>query len=168
MTNSGCTTPFEGVGTPRGNAWVLRLNGGSSSIKFALYQASTPLKRGLHGMVDRIGLHGTVLAHTDEEGVPQPRLALTASDQDSPVGFLIDWLEKQTRLESIRAVGHRVVHGMNPLGVLALRLGQTEVLGAHLPAAASTRAINLGAIWSKGRMKSTSPVLIAVSGMLKS
>ena len=112
MTNSRCTTPFEGVGTPLEDAWVLTLNGGSSSIKFALYQASQPLKRGLHGMVDRIGLHGTVLAHTDQEGVPQPRLALTASDQDSPVGFLMHWLEKQTRFESIRAVGHRVVHGM--------------------------------------------------------
>lgn len=112
MTNSRCNTLFDGVETPLEDACVLTINGGSSSIKFALYKASKPLKRGLHGMLDRIGLRGTVLAHTDEAGVPQPSLSLTGADRDSPVVFLIDWLGKEVRLDSIRAVGHRVVHGM--------------------------------------------------------
>jgi acetate kinase len=34
---------------------ILTINGGSSSIKFALYQIGEPLQRGLHGKVDRIG-----------------------------------------------------------------------------------------------------------------
>ena len=93
-------------------ASVLTINGGSSSIKFALYKVGEPLKRGLHGKVDRIGLRGTNLTFTDLDGKPQPSLALTATDHKSAANFLIDWLEKRTGFESVRAVGHRVVHGM--------------------------------------------------------
>ena len=45
--------------------FVLTINGGSSSIKFALYQVGEPLKRGLYGKVDRIGLSGTNLTFHD-------------------------------------------------------------------------------------------------------
>ena len=41
------------------DARILTINGGSSSIKFALYQVGEPLKRGLCGKVARIGLSGT-------------------------------------------------------------------------------------------------------------
>ena len=44
---------------------ILTINGGSSSIKFAMYQVREPLKRGLHGKVDRIGLSGTNLTFQD-------------------------------------------------------------------------------------------------------
>lgn len=91
---------------------VLTINGGSSSIKFALYQVGEPLKRGLHGKVDRIGLGGTNLTFTDPDGTPQASLSLPAADQKSAATFLIDWLEKQNGFESVRAVGHRAVHGM--------------------------------------------------------
>ena len=40
---------------------ILTINGSSSSIKFALYQAGEPLVRKLYGKVDRIGLSGTNL-----------------------------------------------------------------------------------------------------------
>lgn len=43
------------------NPRILTINGGSSSIKFALYQVGEPLRRGLYGKVDRIGLSGTNL-----------------------------------------------------------------------------------------------------------
>jgi acetate kinase len=94
------------------DARFLTVNGGSSSIKFALYDVGEPLKRGLHGKVDRIGLSGTNLTFTDPDGKPQPSLSITASDHKSAANFLIDWLEKRTGFESVRAVGHRVVHGM--------------------------------------------------------
>jgi acetate kinase len=38
------------------NPRILTINGGSSSIKFALYHVEEPLKRWLYGKVDRIGL----------------------------------------------------------------------------------------------------------------
>ena len=46
---------------------ILTINGGSSSIKFALYAAVKPLKRGLYGTVDRIGLTGTNLTFHDTD-----------------------------------------------------------------------------------------------------
>ena len=47
---------------------ILTINGGSSSIKFALYEAVNPLKRGLYGKVDRIGLSGTNLTFHNADG----------------------------------------------------------------------------------------------------
>ena len=91
---------------------VLTINGGSSSIKFALYEADEPLKRIFYGIVERIGLSGTNLAFYDADGKPQAGLNLTAADHKSAANFLIDWLEKQNGFDSIQAVGHRVVHGM--------------------------------------------------------
>jgi acetate kinase len=91
---------------------VLTINGGSSSIKFALYQVGEPLKRGLYGKVDRIGLSRTNLTFTDPDGNTPANLNLPASDHKSAANFLIDWLENQNGFESVRAVGHRVVHGM--------------------------------------------------------
>ncbi len=91
---------------------VLTINGGSSSIKFALYQISEPLMRGLYGKVDRIGLSGTHLTFRDPTGNQRDRGGFAASDHKSAANGLIDWLEEQSGFESVRAVGHRVVHGM--------------------------------------------------------
>ena len=44
---------------------ILTINGGSSSIRFALYHVGEPLRRGLYGKVDRIGLSGTNLTFND-------------------------------------------------------------------------------------------------------
>ena len=91
---------------------VLSINGGSSSIKFALYEAGEPPKPTLHGKVDRIGLGGTNLTSTDVAGNQEVSKNIGASDRKSAVNYLVNWLEKQKSFESVRAVGHRVVHGM--------------------------------------------------------
>lgn len=94
------------------NSYILAINGGSSSIKFALYAEVKPLKRGLYGNVDRIGVGGTSLTfHDPIKKHPESR-KLVAADHKSAVNSLIDWLEKQHEFKSVRAVGHRVVHGM--------------------------------------------------------
>ncbi len=94
------------------NANILTINGGSSSIKFALYEAVKPLKRGLHGTVDRIGLSGTNLTFTAPTKTMPQRLELAAADHKSAANSLIDWLEKQIDFKSVKGAGHRVVHGM--------------------------------------------------------
>jgi len=94
------------------NARILTINGGSSSIKFALYQVEEPLKRGVYGEVDRIGLSGTNLTFNDPTKKQPESRNLAAADHKSAANSLIDWLEKQNVFESVRAVGHRVVHGM--------------------------------------------------------
>lgn len=93
-------------------AHILTINGGSSSIKFALYQVSKPLKRGLYGKIDRIGLSGTSLTFHDADGKPPASRKLVVADHKSAADALIDWLEKQNDFSSVKAVGHRVVHGM--------------------------------------------------------
>ncbi len=93
-------------------ASVLTINGGSSSIKFALYQIGEPLKRRFDGKIDRIGLSGTNLTFNDPTGNQQESLGTAASDHKSAVNFLIDWLEAQTGFALVQATGHRVVHGM--------------------------------------------------------
>ena len=91
----------------------LTINGGSSSIKFALYLAETRLRRELYGKVDRIGLPGTnLMFQGSKESKPETR-EFTASDHKSAANSLIDWLEKQEGFDSIEGVGHRVVHGMH-------------------------------------------------------
>jgi len=91
---------------------ILTINGGSSSIKFALYQTGELLKRWLYGKVDRIGLPGTNLTSNDLTQNQQDSHSIAASDHRSAANFLIDWLEEQDGFASVGAVGHRVVHGM--------------------------------------------------------
>jgi acetate kinase len=96
----------------RGTPMILTINGGSSSIKFAIYQRGEPLERGLNGKIDRIGLNGTNLTFNDSAGKQPDSQRIAATDHKSAASFLIHWLEGQKSFESIRAVGHRVVHGM--------------------------------------------------------
>ena len=79
------------------NPCILTINGGSSSIKFAQYQSGDPLKRGLYGKVDRIGMTGTILTFHDPRTSLQESRSIEASDHQSAATFLIDWLEEQHR-----------------------------------------------------------------------
>jgi acetate kinase len=90
---------------------LLTINGGSSSIRFALYAGGEPLRL-LDGKVDRIGLSGTNLTVKDTTGQSQNSYTIDASDRHSVVGFLLDWLETQQAFASVKAIGHRVAHGM--------------------------------------------------------
>ncbi len=91
---------------------VLTINGGSSSIRFALYEEREPLRRLLDGKLDRVGLSGTNLTFKDSTGKPQDSRAIKAADHHSAVAYLLDWLGTQPGFASVKAVGHRVVHGM--------------------------------------------------------
>ncbi len=94
------------------SASILTINGGSSSIKFALYQRGEALERKLVGKIDRIGLSGTNLTFNDTSQAEPGSRNIEAADHGSAANFLIDWLEQQVGFTHIRAVGHRVVHGM--------------------------------------------------------
>ena len=91
---------------------LLTINGGSSSIRFALYEEGEPLLRRLDGKVDRVGLSGTNLTFKDSTGQSQDSRTIDPADHRSAVAFLLDWLETQQMFASVKAVGHRVVHGM--------------------------------------------------------
>jgi acetate kinase len=93
--------------------FILTINGGSSSVKFALYRVGKIPTRLQYGKIDRIGLEDTTFTFTKEKIVHQHRLETGKSDYHSSVIFLIDWLEKQVDFSLITGVGHRVVFGMN-------------------------------------------------------
>lgn len=91
---------------------VLTINGGSSSICFALFDigGSHPSQP---GRIGRIGLPGTNLAVAPAEGEPATPRSVPGPDHRAAVEFLLSWLEGQPFFPSFRAVGLRVVHGMN-------------------------------------------------------
>jgi acetate kinase len=92
---------------------ILTLNGGSSSIRFAIYQPGKPLNRVLVGNVSRIGSAGSQLSAFDAQGTPLEPVTIAATDHPSAAGILMRWLETQPLFASVDAVGHRVVHGMH-------------------------------------------------------
>jgi acetate kinase len=96
----------------RKNHSILTINGGSSSIKFAIYGGGKLLTRKLSGHIDRIGQPNTKMTFTDPMTREPDTIPVDAHDFTSAVNSLMDWLEKQPIFNRIGAVGHRVVHGM--------------------------------------------------------
>ena len=76
--------------TGRESGSLLTINGGSSSIRFALYE-NEPLRRLFDGKVDRVGLSGTNLTFKDV--ATQESHTVGLSEGRSAVAFLLDWLE---------------------------------------------------------------------------
>ena len=89
---------------------VLTINGGSSSIRFALFEVSLPPIRLLQGNLERIGSDDASLSVDLGDGSIPTRTK--ADIKGSAIGYLMDWLESQPQFKSIDGVGHRVVHGM--------------------------------------------------------
>jgi len=90
---------------------VLTINGGSSSIRFAVFAAGQPAKRLLDGKMERIGGKDAILI-ANQSGDAPTRIKVAAADHRTAIDFLMDWLEAQPLFATIGAVGHRVVHGM--------------------------------------------------------
>ena len=94
-----------------GESQILTINGGSSSIKFALFEAGDPLRRILAGSVERIGLPDAALRVKGLDPADNFSKPLAAPDHTAAVGGLMDWIEQRLGQEALSAVGHRVVHG---------------------------------------------------------
>jgi acetate kinase len=105
-------TQAKTVEASRETRALLTINGGSSSIRFALYEEGEPLRLLLNGKVDRVGLSGTNLSFEDSTGLSQDSPIIDPARHPSAVAFLLDWLETQQVFASVKAVGHRMVHGM--------------------------------------------------------
>jgi acetate kinase len=97
---------------PGDTACVLAINAGSSSIKFALYDVTEPLRRRSRGKIERIGLPGTMFTVDDSTGARAQSRAIDAHNHGAAASALIDWLDEVGLLAAVKAVGHRVVHGM--------------------------------------------------------
>ena len=93
-------------------ATVLAVNAGSSSIRFALYDMAEPLLQRLRGKIERIGLPGTKLTVDDSTGTHSQVRGIGGRISEGAAIVLIDWLEEVDLASEVKAVGHRVVHGM--------------------------------------------------------
>ena len=87
---------------------ILTVNGGSSSIKFALFEAGESIRRALDGSIERIGLAGATFAVKGSENFSRP---LAVPNHTVAVNVLMDWIEERSGRDALTAVGHRVVHG---------------------------------------------------------
>jgi acetate kinase len=90
---------------------ILTINGGSSSIKFAIYESGTPLRKLLHGEIQRIGLPGAALQVNLPQDVHATSQIVAAPDFESAIGVLLESLEQHLGRDKLLAIGHRVVHG---------------------------------------------------------
>ncbi len=93
---------------------IIVLNCGSSSIKYQLFDMPSA-KVIAKGLVDKIGLKGSAIKHTNEAGT-KVTLEGDILDHQQGIEYLLGILLSKshgclTKLEEIEAVGHRVVHG---------------------------------------------------------
>jgi acetate kinase len=91
---------------------LLAINGGSSSIRFAVYSTASLTCPVLDGKVDRVGLPGTRLTFDDRVAGKTGSLGFAGDSGATAAASLVDWLEKQPSFTGVVAVGHRIVHGM--------------------------------------------------------
>ncbi len=92
-------------------ACILTINGGSASIKFALFDVDHTLRRILAGRIERIGLPEATFVVKGLNEADNFARPVTAADHTAAVGVLMDWIEERIRRGELTAVGHRVVHG---------------------------------------------------------
>jgi acetate kinase len=90
---------------------ILTINGGSSSIKFALFEAGAPLRRSLEGAIERIGLPEATMRVKGLSQADNFSRPLAAPDHTVAVGALMDWIAERLGRGALTAAGHRVVHG---------------------------------------------------------
>jgi acetate kinase len=96
-------------GRRRADRFALTLNGGSSSLKFAIFELDGKTRR-LGGKFDRLGHSGTTF---EVEGTDRPRRteAVSATGHAEALDILFDWIDRELGPQTIAAVGHRIVHG---------------------------------------------------------
>ena len=93
------------------NPSILTINGGSSSIKFAVFEAGGSLNRILGGSIDKIGVPNP---NMHVKGlIPSDNFSRTVEAQNHTIAVanLMDWIEERCGKEGVTAVGHRVVQG---------------------------------------------------------
>ncbi len=91
---------------------VLTINGGSSSVKFALFDhTEKSLRRELVGTIQRIGLPNSLMQVRIGSDKVLETIQLNIASPQEAVARLIAGLQEHVGLANIMAIGHRIVHG---------------------------------------------------------
>lgn len=94
-----------------GRGVILVINGGSSTLKFALFRAEAVPVRELFGSIDRIGSPEGILRWTPEGAGTIGPQAVTAPDHAACIEPLLSCLNDRLTRRPLVAIGHRIVHG---------------------------------------------------------
>jgi acetate kinase len=119
---------------------ILTLNAGSSSVKLAVYECGANLTCALKGHLSGTGTSKARFSWT--RGAESGERVVDASAPGAAETLVLGWLDEHGVLESIDGVGHRVVHGFDHTGPVAIsrpllsQLHDAEPYAPeHLPAA---------------------------------
>ena len=93
------------------DARVLTINGGSSSIKFALFDTAVSLRQQVKGKVERIGMSASRLITKGARREDEVSRVVAAPDHETAAALIMDWLDASLGGDALAAIGHRVVHG---------------------------------------------------------
>lgn len=97
------------MGMKASDRFMLTINGGSSSLKFAVYDAGGGARR-LGGQFSGLGRPGTTLAVS---GLTRGRHVepVASASHSEALELLFEWLAQEMGTAVISAIGHRIVHG---------------------------------------------------------
>ncbi len=91
---------------------IVVINGGSSSIKFAVYKAEDNPREILKGSIENIGSKNVLHKFTTNNNTEEKQSTNEIKNNSDAAIYLIEWLEQQIDFNSVLAIGHRLVHGM--------------------------------------------------------
>jgi len=139
---------------------LLILNAGSSSLKFAVYQADAAgeLQAGYRGAIEEIGRNGRFQVFHAPDAGSLIDLAVTVANHEQALKQVLDWLEIRHPGLAFRAAGHRVVHGgadyIHPVRVDAAVMADLEAL---IPLSPLHQPHNLAGIRALARLRPDLP-----------
>lgn len=91
---------------------LFTVNVGSSGIKFSMYKIDAVMTPSFYGAIENIGIKNTTFSFTDNISNEKTTRPVKANDHEEAAKYLIDWLELRDDFNSVKAIGHRIVHGM--------------------------------------------------------
>ena len=89
---------------------ILTINGGSSSIKFAIFDGKQ-LNKTVHGQIDKIGKSEATFKIKGEDPNINFSRIIEASDLSVATLTLMEWVEEYSEKSHFTAICHRIVTG---------------------------------------------------------
>ncbi|MFZ1249437.1 MAG: acetate/propionate family kinase [Candidatus Saccharimonadales bacterium] len=91
--------------------YVLTINAGSSSLKVAVFEASSPIREIHAGLIEDIGEEEGLFTTKTFDGKPPQKNTVQVPTHAAATDLIVEWLEDTVGVANVIAVGHRIVHG---------------------------------------------------------
>lgn len=93
------------------NEYILSVNCGTSSLKFALFRSNPALEMEWSGHVDMIGSTKNHFIIQDQKGVILTDDKIEYPGIEAAVKWLVKWLKMNSKKYKLKAIGHRIIQG---------------------------------------------------------